>query len=246
MYGKAFDIDGATCSSNKFFGHSNEAVASYAAGQDDLTYARPQNVDNFQTLNHTTRTTGDRNLIGGGASWKRIFSVDGTMPQQNNNAGTITAGDADNKVIFRFPQRFTKINKPNFFAKLKVFAYGAFGNGMGMVEVDFGYSMRNQTTSAAELSVFNVNTMGDEITGLYFLTGVAASDEMGVALVGGNYGAFAFANIRCELEVCVFGYGSDAAFFSQFTDLTSTTTADVTANDVTDAIDLLTVATTSV
>ena len=193
-----------------------------------------------------TRTGGDRLSSGGGATAKTMFEVGGTLPQQNNNTGTLTAGDADNKTIFRFPSQFTKTNKTSFFAKLKIFAYGAFGNGTGMVEVDFAYSMRDQGTSAGELEVYSVKQTGNEISGLYFLTGVAASDEMGVALVGGNYGAFAFDWIRCELEVTAMTFGTQESTFDSLTNLSSTTAADVTANDVTDSISLLTTGSTSV
>jgi hypothetical protein len=194
----------------------------------------------------TSPGAADREIFVGGGTTKQIFQVAGDMPQQNNNAGTLVAGDADNKVIFRFPTNFTKTGKRSFTGKLKVFAYGAFGNGCGVVEVDFGYSMRSQSTSAGEFHVFSVKQMGNEISGLHFLTGVAAGAPMGVALVGGNYGAYAFSWIRCEIEFTVTDILTTEDIYSDYLDLTSTTTADVTADDVTDAIDMLTVANTAV
>jgi len=245
MYGREFDPSTEVNMSNNYFlGTANEDASWTNA--HNLRYDEGIKVNNFDHFYVTSRTTNDRQITGTGAATRQLFFVGGTLPQQNNNTGTLTASDADNKVIFRFPENFTKANKPSFFAKLRVFAYGPEGNGMGMVEVHFGYSVRNETSSAGSFEVFEVNQIGDEITGLYFLTGVAAVDEMGVALVGGNYGALSFVNIRCDLEYTVFDFGSDSAFFSKYTDLTSTTTADVTANDVTDGISLLTVATTSV
>jgi hypothetical protein len=245
MYGQAFSIDN-TSNPNTFLGISNESTASYANNCLDLNYQPTSNVGNQLLMPFVTKTVGTRNIIGVGSSWVKQFEISGTLPQQNNNAGTLVAGDADNKVIFRLPDLFTKPAKSSFFGKLKVFAYGPDGNGCGMVDVDFGYSVRDETTSAGTFSVFRVASIGNEISGLYFLTGVAASASMGVALVGGNYGAFPFVYIRCVLEINVQAFGAYEDFFGAFQDMNSTTTADVTANDVTDGITLLSVGSTSV
>lgn len=245
MYGKAFNIDNAS-NPNTFLGISNESTPSYANGCADLNYQQPINVTNSAINPFVSGTLGTRNIIGSGSSFTYQFEIGGTLPQQNNNAGTLVAGDADNKVIFRLPSLFTKTHKSSFFGKLKVFAYGPFGNGCGMIDVDFGYSVRDETTSQGQFSVFRVDTMGNEVSGLYFLTGVASGQPMGVALVGGNYGAYNFVYIKCVLEINVFAYSTYTDFFGNFENMTSITAADVTANDVTDGITLLTVGNTTV
>lgn len=245
MFGKTFDIDN-TSNPNTFLGISNESTPSYANECLDLNFQPPSNVSNKVLMPFVTKTVGTRNTIGVGSSFVQQFEITGTLPEQNNNAGTLVAGDPDNKVIFRLPTNFTKNSKSSFFGKLKVFGYGPFGNGCGMIDVDFAYSVRDETTSAGSFSIFRVDTLGNEITGLYFLTGVASALPMGVALVGGNYGAFPFVYIRCFLEINVQAYGAFEDFFATFQTLSSTATADVTANDVTDSITMLTVGTTSV
>lgn len=246
MYGKAYEIDDASCSGNVFQGTVNETTPSQADGAIDLAYQRTVNINNESKMRLVTGTAGTRYETGRCTSWTRIFQIDGTLPQQNNNTGTLTAGDADNKVIFRFPENFTKAGKTSFFGKLRIFVNGAFGNGEGLVQVEFGYRKTNTASSAGEFEVYRVDQTGNEITGLYFLTGVAASEEMGVALVGGNYGAFAFGFIRCQLEVFATAYDSHIDSFVDFESLTSTTATDVTANDVTDSITMLSTGTTSV
>jgi hypothetical protein len=245
MNGQEFSID-SSCENNRFLGSSNESTPSYANGQIDYKYQVPNNVSNAVTYPFVSGVLGTRNSIGSGSSFAYQFEISGTLPQQNNNAGTIIAGNVNNKVLFRLPDLFTKTSKSSFFGKLKVFAYGPFGNGCGMVDVDFGYSLRDETTNQGQFSVFRVSTMGNEITGLYFLTGVAAAQQMGVALVGGNYGAYSFGYIKCVLEINVFSYSAYTDFFSAYQDMNSTTAAAVTANDVTDAITLLTVGNTTV
>lgn len=246
MFGKAYEVDSATCSGNVFQGTVNEVTSSQADGQSDLSYQKPVNVSNVNKMRLVTGTAGTRYDTGSATTWTRVFQIDGTLPQQNNNTGTLTAGDADNKVIFRFPENFSKAAKTSFIGKLRVIANGAFGNGECLVQVEFGYRKSNTTSSAGEFEVYRVDQTGNEITGLYFLTGVAASEEMGVALVGGNYGASAFGYIRCHLEIFASAYDSFSDSFNDWENLTSTTATDVTANDVTDSISMLSTGTTSV
>lgn len=244
MFGTEFE-EGSGNTGNIFLGQANEAFASYTT-QTNLRYMVPVNVQNQITSNFVNRLTGDRNVIGIGASFQKQFEIGGTMPDVDNNAGTFNAASASSKVIFRFPAGFTKAAKRSFRGRLKVFTYGPFGSGVSMADVEFLYRMTDQASSAGSFSVTSVTTKGNQITGLYFLTGVAASTNMGVGLTGGNYAATPFSWIRCFLEIEVLDFGSNADFFNVYNALTSTTTAAATANDVTDSIDMLTVADTSV
>ena len=248
-YGKEFEIDAATCVGNIFDGVANAAIASEVPGPSNVNQ-RDQRVNNFNMKTRmpliTSAGADDRNIFTGGGTFRQIFQVEGAMPTQGNTTGALIAGNASSKTIIRLPENFTKSRKCSFTGKIKVFVYGAFGNGTGVVDVTFGYSMRSQSTSAGEFKVFAVNQMGDEITGLHFLTGVASGLPMGVALVCGNYGASAISWVRCELEIFVTDILSTEDTFTDYMDLTSTTTADITADDVTDGITMLTVGATTV
>jgi hypothetical protein len=170
------------------------------------------------------------------------------MPEANNNAGTFQAADPDSKVIFRFNSTFTFLNFKSFGARLKVYVYGNSGSGMHVADVTFKYLVADSATPpyAAKLCVDQVfnNPSGGQITGLYFITGKTDNVPMGIGLVCGNFGAFQVVNIRCVLEYEVFDFATDSDFFTNYVGLSSKTTFAATANDVTDAIDLLTVAET--
>lgn len=245
MYGKEFVIDG-TCSGNIFLGSSNEAEASHDNGQINLRYAVPTNVSNKIALPFIMGSAEQKYVVGGGSSFKLQFEVSGELPQQNCDSGALTAGSADNKTIFRFPAGFKKSSKTSFLGSLKVFAYGAFGNGCGIVTAEFAYSMRDATSNAGLFSVLGAARIGSEISGLYFLTGVLGDIPMGVALVGGNYGPHEFEYIRCVLDVTVLAHGSHSEFFDTYEAMTSISSQDVTSDDVADKITLLSVGSTNV
>lgn len=245
-YGVEFSEGTTGISNNIFAGESNE-TASWTS-QQNLRYMQPENVSNNAKFYLASKTTNDRNVTGTGASYFEQFFVSGTMPEANNNAGTFQAADADSKVIFRFNDTFTFLNFKSFGARLRVYVYGNSGSGMHVADVTFKYLVADSATPpyAAKLCVNQVfnNPSGGQITGLYFLTGKTAGIPQGIGLVCGNFGAFQVVNIRCVLEYEVFDYATDSDFFSNYVGLSSKTTAAATANDVTDAIDLLTVAET--
>lgn len=228
---------------NLFCGTSNEN-ASWTS-QANLRYMQPENVSNNAKFYLASKTTNDRNVVGTGATYFEQFFIDGTMPEANNNAGTFQASDPDSKVIFRFNSTFTFLNFKSFGARLKVYVYGNSGSGMHVADVTFKYLVADSATPpyAAKLCVDQVfnNPSGGQITGLYFITGKTDNVPMGIGLVCGNFGAFQVVNIRCVLEYEVFDFATDSDFFSNYVGLSSKTTFAATANDVTDAIDLLTV-----
>ena len=242
-YGFEFSEGATGIGLNIFLGASNEN-ASWTS-QANLRYMQPYNVSNFAAYYLASKTTNDRNVVGTGASYFEQFFVSGTMPEANNNAGTFVAADPDSKVIFRFNDTFKFQNFKSFSCRLKVFVYGNSGSGMHVADVDFMYLVADSATPpyAAKLCVNQVfnNPSGGQITGLYFITGKTGNVTQGIGITCGNFGAFQVVNIRCVLEYQVFDYEADSDFFSNYVGLKSTTTAAATANDVTDAIDLLTV-----
>lgn len=242
-YGYEFSEGVTGISNNLFLGQSNEN-ASWTS-QANLRYMQPENVSNFAKYFLASKTTNDRNVVGTGATYFEQFFIDGTMPEANNNAGTFQASDPDSKVIFRFNSTFTFLNFKSFGARLKVYVYGNSGSGMHVADVTFKYLVADSATPpyAAKLCVDQVfnNPSGGQITGLYFITGKTGGVPMGIGLVCGNFGAFQVVNIRCVLEYEVFDYATDSDFFTNYVGLSSKTTFAATANDVTDAIDLLTV-----
>ena len=242
-YGFEFSEGVTGISNNLFLGQSNEN-ASWTS-QANLRYMQPENVSNFAKYFLASKTTNDRNVVGTGATYFEQFFIDGTMPEANNNAGTFQAADPDSKVIFRFNSTFTFLNFKSFGARLKVYVYGNSGSGMHVADVTFKYLVADSATPpyAAKLCVDQVfnNPSGGQITGLYFITGKTGGVPMGIGLVCGNFGAFQVVNIRCVLEYEVFDYATDSDFFTNYVGLSSKTTFAATANDVTDAIDLLTV-----
>jgi len=247
-YGYEFSEGATGNSGNIFLGQSNEN-ASWTS-QANLRYMQPENVKNFTKHYLTSKTTNDRNVVGTGATYFEQFFVEGTMPEANNNTGTFVAADADSKVIFRFNDTFRFLNFKSFGARLKVYVYGNSGSGMHVVDVTFKYLVADSATPpyAAKLcvnQVFNNPTSG-QITGLYFLTGKTAGIPQGIGITCGNFGAFPVVNIRCVLEYEVFDYATDSDFFDNYVGLSSKTTAAATADDVTDAISLLTVAQTTI
>ncbi|MFW0776271.1 MAG: phage tailspike protein [Rickettsiales bacterium] len=252
MFGQEFDVDHTTCNDNKFNGISNEPVPTIARGQVDDRYARPSNVEQKSRMLIVDYAQSNPYNVGSALSWSQVFEIDGGadgLPQQNNNTGTITAADDDSRVLFRFPENFTKTGKTSFKATLKIMADANGGAALEYAEVEFMYNKTATTGSAGQFSVMRVSQYGHtplRVTGLHFLTGVAAGTQMGVALTGGNRGATAFRWIRCELDVFATAFDSSSDSFNDFEVLSSTTSTECTANDVTDAIDMLTVASTVV
>ena len=247
-YGYEFSEGATGISNNIFLGASNEN-ASWTS-QANLRYMQPENVNNYAKYYLTSKTTNDRNVVGTGATYFEQFFIDGTMPEANLNAGTFTAANANCKVIFRFNSTFTFLNFKSFGARLKVYVYGNSGSGMHVADVTFKYLVADSATPpyAAKLcvnQVFNNPTSG-QITGLYFISGKTGNVTQGIGITCGNFGAFPVVNIRCVLEYEVFDYATDSDFFDNYVGLKTKTTAAATADDVTDAISLLTVAQTTI
>ena len=256
--GRAFSIDD-TCQYNGFTGRENEAYTSIvpvisAAGvklyNQHSLWAAPVNV-NRQTqmiLQDQYTTTSDSYRVGYGSKLSFFSQVSGTLPQLNGTV--ITAADVSSKrIVLLGKTAFAKTVQTNFYGDLLVTMSPA-GGGVGphIVRVRFLYRMTNNTTSAGVLSVLQVEknpAASNYISALAFLTGITSTNGFGIAVTGGNYGPFVARDIAVSLDIMAISPSASNLAFTAYSNPSFVSTA-LTANDVTDAISLLTVADTVV
>jgi hypothetical protein len=255
-YGTAFDID-STSNRNIFNGNTNETYPSFVppggiagsgAGSLNSVYAPPQNIEQFTNMMLPSLSTGakyDLALIGSRQAMIQQIATGTGLPTLDG-AGTLVAGASSSKNIIQLnPDIFIKAGQPNFRGKLTLWVSGASA-ATHMCVVDFGYIVANQTTSAGLFEVYDVKltpSSSSFISGLYFITGAAGATGMKIAMVGGNLNSNPAQTIIAALDLDVFapiGYLRDKYFQHTFA------ASAVSANDVTNAISMLTVAETPV
>jgi hypothetical protein len=247
--GSAFSIS-AGSEFNIFSGVENEVTPSYVSPKNQHSlWAEPSNrSQQAQMLIPTVATPQDYGN-GTGNLVRFTRAVGGTLPQLAGS-GTLTAADANSRVFARFNSAvYKKSERPCFRARMTV-ALGTPGGavGEGIVDVEFWYRVSDNATNAAQFSVISVNqrpTASNFIAGLKFLTGVAAGSSFGLAIVGGFIGAVTATHLIVDLEILSFTHDTNSVAMKNYADITWNCVA-ATANDVTDAIDLLTVANTTV
>jgi hypothetical protein len=247
--GSAFDLD-STAIRNVFLGTTNETTSSVVpVGNTDLSqFAVPVNRDQSSSMLLPNQTDGTRFTQGQGNHVEKFALVTGTLPELNGSA--IAAADADSKVIVTFdPGVYIRSARPNMMCRLQVFL-NAPGGGAGeaMADVRFWYRPTDNASSAASLSVISVDkrpSTSNYIIGLDFLSGKAAATGFKIALTGGNFGAFAASHVIVRLEVTVLTHTTNQVAMADYANITFASAA-CTANDVTDAISLLTVADTTI
>jgi hypothetical protein len=253
--GQAFDID-ATSNLNLFSGQENEITGSYVpvggtagptAGSVHSRWQRPLNNEQFTQMLLPSLTTGakyESAIIGSKVSlFKAVETGDG-LPALDG-AGTLVAATAHSRSIVQFNSTvYAKTLFPNMRCKLSVFVQAAGTGGQAMATVEFMYVCTNTSTGAGVLRVLNKElapAASNYISGLKFLTGVAGSTPFGIAIVGGNLSAALAANVIVSLDIDIYKpAGVNRDFYY---DIDTVSTA-CTANDVTNAITLLTVADT--
>ena len=246
--GAAFSLD-STSLYNQFQGAENEVNLSVVpTGSTHSLWAPSANRDQVQRLLIPTVAAPSNYTAGAGNLMRFVRAISGTLPQLNA-AGTLAAANVNSKVFARFPVGvYTKALKPTLKCKLTV-ALNAPGGGVGdgMVEVEFWYRPTDNVTAAGQLSVISVTSKpaSNYIVGLKFLTGVAAAGGFGLAVVGGNVGAVTANRMLVDLEILAFTHTTNSVVMADMAGIVWGTEA-ATANDVTDAIDLLTVADTTV
>ena len=107
--------------------------------------------------------------------------------------------------------------------------------------------MKDKTDGAGELVIRKVDQYpaSNYVVGLHFLTGVAAAKGFGIALTLGRLSAATPADVTVSHEILAHATNNTDRRLAGFADI-DTATAAVTANDVADAIDMLTVAATAI
>ena len=254
--GAAFSID-STSNYNIFNGNQNETTASFvppggiagpSAGSLTSIYAAPQSIEQFNNMMLPGLTTGakyDLGLIGSKQSMIQKISLGNGLPTLDG-AGTLVAASSSSRSIIQFnPTVFIKSAQPNFRGRLTLWVSGV-GTATHMCSVEFGYIVSNTGTSAGLFEIYEVNltpSASNFISGLYFISGATGATQMKIAMVGGNLSSAQAGSVVASLDLDVFapiGYARDTYFQHTFTSTT------VTANDVTNAVSMLTVAETPV
>jgi hypothetical protein len=246
--GAAFSID-ATSTLNTFVGNENETTLSVVPpGNVHSLWAQPANRSQVSQMIIPTVAAPQNYTFGAGNRVRFAQVVGGSLPQLAGT-GALVAANANSRVFARFNSSvYTKALRTGFFATLRV-ALNAPGGlvGDGFVEVDFWYRVTDNSSATAQLSVISVSSRpaSNYIAGLKFLTGVASGSGFGLAIVGGNYLAVAATRLLVDFEITAFTHDTNSITMANLASVTWNCTA-ATANDVTDAIDLLTVADTTV
>ena len=256
--GAEHDAD-STVTLGNFDGRSNEVTASYiepngitgpASGNATAKFQQPINVSQHTQMVLPIATTGDRFDQVNGSKISMFQMVDGTgdgLPALNDATGVLAAADADSRVIMQFNANALKKDaEPNFRCKLTVFVNAAGTSGQTMCTVDFSYITTNTSTDAGLLKVHDADltpAASNYISGLKFIGGATGGTEFRIAMVGGNLSATLASRVAVSLEMDV--YKQSVIATNDYVNIGFVSTG-ATANDVTDAIDLLTVAETVV
>jgi hypothetical protein len=249
--GALYHTDDGTCPRNVFIGVANEAIASAVyAGSRDYDYAMPINRGEIgQTFLLDPTRTNDKYFGGRGNKIDLFQNVSGTLPQTNGGSypQALVAGDADSKIIVTFDDTAFKTTLyPSFYCKLKVFCSAPANGGTHVAETEFLY--RATTTvgvGTGSLCVLRCANKGAAIGGLHFIHGKTGGTAFKIGLVGGGTTATVMNFVAVSMEIEGLTYDANAIAFTDFAGF-SFASAAATANDVSDAITLLTVADTSI
>lgn len=254
----AFNLD-STSTLNIFIGQENEINPSYVppagiagptSGNIHARWQRPINIDQYTQMVLPTLTTGarfDSSIAGSRLSFYQ--SIDGTaegLPALDG-VGTLVAGAAHSRKIIKLKNLiFLKGLHPNFVGKLTLFLQAGGTSGHAIVTVEFQYVCTNTSTDAGLFRVTKVDkapSTANYIAGLYFITGVTDNSKFKFAIAGGNLSATPATSIHAALDIDV--YKPNPVNRDDYAGANFDSAA-ITANDVTDAIDMLTVAETVV
>jgi len=247
-------IDPATTSNLRFFGGANESTSSYIPisrepnSNKDLDFMQPTNRHQYTQLLVPNQATsaGSRYTQGGGSKISMMEYCSGTLPQTNGGAypQALVAADADSRIICTFNSTvFTKAAMSAFRCKLTVFASAPAGGGTSIATVEFFYRPTNTGTTAGVLNVLSASVKGAAIGGLHFIKSTTTPGAFKIGLVGGGSTATVMNFVSVALDIEALTYDANIVNMFNFNDF-SFATAAATANDVTDAITLLTVADT--
>jgi hypothetical protein len=246
--GAAFSID-STCLYNQFHGAENEINLSVVpAGNTHSAWAPPVNRDQVQRMLIPTAAAPLNYTAGAGNLMRFTRVISGTLPTLDGGT-TLVAAATHSKVFARFPvNSYTKALKPTLKCRLTVAMNAPGGSvGDGVVAVEFWYRPTDNVSGDAQLSVISVEKRpaANYINSLKFITGVAGAGGFGLAVIGGNVGAVTATRLLVDLEILAFTHSTNSVIMADMTGIVWGASA-ATANDVTNAIELLTVADTAV
>ena len=241
-FGKFIDQDVLSCTGNIFLVGTNEEELSYVDvtnGDVDLRFMSFLSFHQGSGQPLLTRLgQSDGHRSGGGSKFQFYRPIEGTLPTRDALNGDLSAGATYNKVIARFGAALTAAIKPTASMKLRLIANPSFGGETCICEVDYSVRKKDTVTGEMVLDVKSVENHGPYILGLYLLTGVAAGDAMGLAVVTGLGDASVLNYLRLDISVTHSAFDSDARFFATINDI-ETVAADVSPSDVSDAVSLL-------
>jgi hypothetical protein len=249
-------IDSATTSNLRFLRGANEPTASYVPvkrepnSNKDFDFMQPTNRHGYTQLLAPTLATsnGNRYTQGGGSKIALFEYCTGTLPQTNGGAfpQALVAADADSRIICTFNSTvFTKAAMSSFRCKLTVFVSAPAGGGTSIATVEFFYRVTNTGTTAGALNVLSSSVKGAAIGGLHFIKSTTTPGAFKIGLVGGGSTATAMNFVAVAMDIEALTFDANVVNMFNFNDF-SFVTAAATANDVTDAVALTSVADTVV
>jgi len=174
-----------------------------------------------------------------------------SLPTATGVAGPPTTGAAS-RIITKWsasPLIVAKAAKPNLRFKTRIVAGdGAAAGGSHEVEIEWAYRVSNGSTAAGALSVISVRSFpaaGNIIVGVHFIKGITGTPRPFAIAV--TLGVSGFTPYFVQVSHDGLGTSSDTIKrpMAEYGRIDTTPTA-LTADDVTDAVDMLTVAVTAV
>jgi len=233
---------------------NNEAFAS----PNPSAWALPINIENAKRTWGPKREkvlpldgADDNDSQGWGARIDIDQVLTSNLPLLNGAVGAPTTGAAS-RIITRWtePQTVGKAAAPHIDLKTKVTVHASGGGaGTHSVEVDWEYRVANNAGAAGELLVKRVTQFpaaANYIVGLHLITGeTGASRPFAIALTLGNLAATAPTSVTVSHQGLLHSTNNTKRPVAEYSDIDMTPTA-LTANDVTDAVSLLTTGVTAI
>jgi hypothetical protein len=188
---------------------------------------------------------------GGGSAWSYNKLLTTGLPLLNGSAGAPTTGAASRVITeWTTPLTVGKIARPHMRITSRIVVSANGGSaGSHETEVEWAYRVVDNVTNAGELSVISVRqfpSVGNYVVGMHFIKGITGSDRpFALSVTTGNIGAVAPASVSVHHFGEVESTQATIRPMIEFADI-STTPRALTADDVTDAVSMLTVAVTAI
>ena len=197
-------------------------------------------------------TAADNASQGGGSAWSYDKVLTTGLPLLNGAAGAPTTGAASRVITeWTTPLTVGKIARPHIRLRTRI-VVSANGGGAGSheTEVEWAYRVADNATNAGELSVISVRQFPTSptnyVVGMHFIKGITGGDRpFALSITTGNIGAVAPADVSVHHFGAIESTQATVRPMAEFADI-STVPRALTANDVLDAVSMLTVAITAV